>query len=364
MSKITRATARLVDIPVEQKRSDAVQSFLSQETLFVDIVTEDGTTGRGYSYTIGMGGSAVLAMLRDVFLPQLVGLDSRRVEQVWNILFESTRSTAPGAITALALAAVDTALWDANAKRNQMPLSIAAGGHRDRIECYDTEHGWLHLSLPELVDGVNKVRDLGMRAIKVKVGAPTLADDMRRLSAVREAAGDDFDIFVDANQAFTVPEAIRRAAAFESLGIGWFEEPLPADDVAGHATLAAHTSVPIAVGETLYSLRQFRQYIEHDAASIVQVDVARIGGITPWLKVAHLAESANLPVAPHFLMELHVSLATAVPNGSYAEHIPQLTAVTHTPTHVQGGYLVAPTTPGLGIDWDDDALARLTVARA
>ena len=128
----------------------------------------------------------------------------------------------------------------------------------------------------------------------------------------------------DANQLFTVDEAIRRARHFEKLDLAWFEEPLPADDLGGHVRLARSTSVPVAVGESLYSALHFREYLQAGACSIVQVDVARIGGVTPWLKVAHLAETFNVPVCPHFLMELHVALCCAVPNARWVEYIPQL----------------------------------------
>ncbi|HEX5858820.1 MAG TPA: enolase C-terminal domain-like protein [Microbacterium sp.] len=144
-------------------------------------------------------------------------------------------------------------------------------------------------------------------------------------------------------------------------GIGWLEEPLPAEDISGHSRLAASTSIPIAVGESMYSLGQFRNFLEHRATSLVQVDVARVGGITPWLKVAHLAEAFNVDVCPHFLMELHVSLVCAVPNGRYVEHIPQLRAVTTTQLTVCDGHAIAPSSPGLGIDWDQDALDDLRV---
>ncbi|WP_300591030.1 mandelate racemase/muconate lactonizing enzyme family protein [Microbacterium sp.] len=364
MTVITSASAHLVDIPVETVRTDAIQSFQSQETVFVDIATSDGHAGRGYSYTIGTGGSAVLALVRDVFLPQLVGMDVRRTEHIWNTLFASTRATAPGAITSLALAAVDTAVWDVNGRREDTPLWVAAGGYRNELDCYDTENGWLHLSIDELVEGVSAVEASGMRAAKVKVGKPTVHGDVERLRAVRAAVGDDFEIFVDAIQSFTVAEAIRRAAAYADLGIGWLEEPLPADNVAGHAQLARHSAVPIAVGETLYSVGQFQTYVDAEAASIIQVDVARVGGITPWLKVAHLSEAANIPVAPHFLMELHVSLACAVPNGMWVEHIPQLRGVMHNEIAPHAGMVTAPDSAGLGIVWNDAQLAAWSVDTA
>jgi L-alanine-DL-glutamate epimerase-like enolase superfamily enzyme len=169
---------------------------------------------------------------------------------------------------------------------------------------------------------------------------------------------------VDANQAFTVAEARRRAYAYAPLGLAWLEEPLPAEDLAGHVELASVATMPIAVGESIYHPSHFREYLERRACSIVQVDCARIGGITPWLKVAHLAETFNVAVCPHFLMELHVSLTAAVPNGAWVEYIPQLDAITTSRMTMRDGYAIPPDAPGLGIEWDHAAIERAALARA
>jgi len=185
--------------------------------------------------------------------------------------------------------------------------------------------------------------------------------DAARLGAVREAVGPGFEIMTDANQAFTWGNAVRRARLYEPFDLAWFEEPLPADDIDGHVQLVNHTTLPIAIGESLYGIGHFRDYLQRGACSIVQVDVARIGGVTPWLKVAHLAEAYNVPVCPHFLMELHVALAAAVPNGRWVEHIPQLDAITGARMRIEDGRAVPSADPGLGIDWDFAAIEALTV---
>ena len=200
-----------------------------------------------------------------------------------------------------------------------------------------TEGGWLHLETDELVAQAKASQDRGLPGVKIKVGKPRVHEDAERLAAVRDAVGPSMDLMVDANQSLTLAQARRRAAAFEEIDVYWFEEPLPADDVSGHRQLAESTTVPIAVGESLYAPTQFKEYLQQGAASIVQVDVARIGGITPWLKVAHLAETFNVAVAPHFLMELHLPLLCAVPNALYLEHIPQLRAVTTAEIDLRGG---------------------------
>ncbi|MDQ1556900.1 MAG: hypothetical protein QOI02_1902, partial [Actinomycetota bacterium] len=343
-------------------RQDAVQSFAKQETIVVDITTDDGLSGTGYAYTIGTGGHSVLALLRHSLLPQLIGQDSRDIEGLWRMLHNSTRATTVGVITSLALAAVDTALWDLRCLSAGQPLWRMAGGASRSVPLYDTEHGWLQLPTDELVAGAVAAKRNGWGGTKIKVGKPSAVEDAERLRAVREATGPAFDIMIDANQSFTSAEAIRRAAAFSDLDLFWFEEPLPADDVSGHVRLAESTTIPVAVGESMYSIGQFRDYLQRGAASIVQPDVARIGGITPWLKVAHMAEAFNVVVCPHFLMELHVSLVAAVPNGRYVEHIPQLRAITTDEMQIVDGNALAPETPGLGIAWNRDAMEDRRVA--
>lgn len=361
MARIVRADAFLCDIPVERPRTDAVQSFLKQETIFVEVEAEDGGRGTGYSYTIGTGGTSVLELLRSCLLPELIGEEATAVEAVWRKLFGCTRATTVGPITSLALAAVDTALWDLRSTASGLPLWLMAGGaHRD-VALYDTEGGWLHLSTGELVENAVKARANGWAGVKIKIGKEHPQEDVERVGAVREAVGRHMQLMVDANQSMTLAEARRRARLLEPYDLAWLEEPLPADDIEGHAALARSTNIAIAVGESLYSLSQFREYLARGAAGILQVDVARVGGVTPWLKVAHLAEGFNAKVAPHFLMELHVSLAAAVPNSLYAEYIPQLRTVTMAELEIADGQAFAPMAPGLGIPWDREAIERLRV---
>ncbi|HQR12228.1 MAG TPA: mandelate racemase/muconate lactonizing enzyme family protein [Casimicrobiaceae bacterium] len=361
---IERVEILQVNLPPKVARTDAIQSFVTQETPMVRITCADGAVGVGYTYTIGTGGSSVVALLRDHLAPRLIGRDAGQVEAIWKDLFFATHATAVGAITSLALAAIDTALWDLRCRRAGEPLWKLAGGAQAKVPVYTTEGGWLHHPLQQLVDEAVEAKAQGFRGCKIKVGKPSIAEDVARLSAVRNAVGDGFEIMVDANQAFTVAEARRRAHAYEEFMLGWFEEPLPAEDLGGHVELAANATMPIAVGESLYHPAHFREYLQRGACSVVQVDCARIGGITPWLKVAHLAETFNAPVCPHFLMELHVSLSAAVPNGTWVEYIPQLDAVTTSRMAMSDGHAVPPVAPGLGIDWDSAAIDRLAGARA
>jgi L-alanine-DL-glutamate epimerase-like enolase superfamily enzyme len=363
MARITHVEVLLVDLVPKVKRTDAIQSFVSQETPMVKITDADGMVGIGYSYTIGTGGSSVLALLNDHLCPRLIGCEAEQIEGIWRSLFFHTHATTVGALTSIALAAIDTALWDLRCKRAKLPLWRMAGGAQRSVPLYSTEGGWLHIETSALVEDALAVKEKGFSGAKIKIGRPHVAEDVARLSAVRDAVGPAFEIMTDANQGFNLSEAIRRARHYQELDIAWFEEPMHADDVEAHAQLTRSTSVPIAVGESMYSISQFKDYLVRKACTIVQVDVGRIGGITPWLKVAHMAEAHNVAVCPHFLMELHVSLSAAVPNGRYVEYIPQLDEITHSRMAIENGRAVPSDMPGLGIEWDHTAIEAMAVGK-
>lgn len=359
MARIARAELFLVTLEPEVQRTDAIQSFVSQETPILRLTDAEGATGIGYSYTIGQGGAAIVSLLRESLLPRLIGQEAENIERIWRDLLFSTHATAVGAITSLSLATIDTALWDLRSKRAGLPLYRLLGGARERVPTYTTEGGWLHLEIDALVAEALDARAAGFKGSKIKIGKPHLSEDRARLAAVRAVVGDDYEIMVDANQAFTGAEALRRAHMLAEFDIAWFEEPLPADDLEEHVRLAAASPIPIAVGESLYSISQFKDFLSLGAASIIQVDVARIGGITPWLKVAHMSEAHNAPVCPHFLMESHVSLSCAVPNAQWVEYIPQLGALLSNRIRIEDGYAVPDQAPGMGLDWNWSAVESL-----
>jgi len=361
MSTVTKVEICMVDLVPPVKRTDAIQSFVSQETPIVTITDSDGATGTGYSYTIGTGGPAIISLLENTLAPELIGREAECIENIWRDLLLKTHATAVGPITSLALAAIDIALWDLRCKKAGLPLYRMAGGAKKSVPLYTTEGGWLHIPVDELVSDALAMQAKGFAGTKIKIGSPHISTDRVRLAAVRDAVGPEFDIIVDANQSFSRSEAIKRARMLEEFDISWFEEPVPADDIGTHADLSLHTSVPIAVGESMYSLSQFKDYLVQDACSIVQVDVARVGGITPWLKTAHMSEAFNVSVCPHFLMELHVSLVCAVPNAPMLEYILQLDPITKSRLTIENGIAYPPEAAGIGIDWDWDSIAENTV---
>ncbi len=360
MAKVDRVEVLMVDLKPKVTRTDAIQAFVSQETPIVRIHSDEGIVGAGYSYTIGTGGHAVVDLIVRHLAPRLIGRDPAFVEAIWRDLLFHTHATSVGAITSLALCAIDMALWDMRCLKSGRPLHVEAGGAQTSIPLYTTEGGWLQLETSALVEDALAAKAAGFGGAKIKVGRPP-HEDVARLAAVRAAVGADFEIMIDANQAFTVEAAIRRARLYEPFDLAWYEEPLPADDIDGHTRLSATTTLPIAVGESLYSLSHFREYLQRGACSVIQADVARIGGITPWLKAAHLAEAFNVAICPHFLMELHVALGCAVPNARWIEYIPQLDALTSSGMAIRDGRATPSDKPGLGVAWDWQKIERLRV---
>ena len=361
MAKIVNIEVMMVYLTPKVKRTDAIQSFVKQETPIVIITDADGVKGCGCSYTIGTGGSSVISLIVDQLAPLIMGQDAKKIEKIWHDMLFHTHATTVGVITSLAMAAIDIALWDLKSIKANNPLFIEAGGAKDELKLYSTEGGWLHIETVQLVEDTLKMQAQGFRGAKIKISKEFVADDEIRLKSVREAVGDHFNIMVDANQSFSLSEAKRRNKILTKYDIAWFEEPLPADDIWAHQKLTASSGVPIAVGKSIYSLSQFKDYLTLNACDIIQVDVARIGGITPWLKVAHLAKAFNVSVCPHFLIELHVSLCCAINNAPWLEYIPQLDAITHSRIDIKNGIARPSKKPGLGIDWDFEAIARLRI---
>lgn len=353
--RITKVHAELYRIPVHREMHDAIRHFSTMDVIFAHIETNEGVTGYGFTYSIiPHGAREICSIINNSFDELIRDMDPRDHERVWDRMWRSVDWIGRGGVAVLAVAAVDIGIWDLKSKMAAIPLYRILGGHHDRVPVYNTDGGWLNHSVEQLVEETRKIVESGFRGTKIKVGKEDPAEDTERIAAVREALGPHRNLMVDANERFTSAEAIKRARMWEPYNLFWFEEPLPAEDLLGHANLRAHTSIPIALGESLFSRYQFRDYIATGGASILQPDACRCGGITEWLKIAHMADCHNMQVSPHFVMELHLPLVAAIPNGLFVEYIPSLNRVLTKPLDLVDGHFAPSEEPGLGIafDWD------------
>jgi len=352
--KITKVDTAFYRFPAHRKIVDAIQEFTHMEVILATIHTDEGSSGTGYGYTIGRGGRALKVFLDDEFVPLILGEDPADIERIWEKMWWGPHWVGRGGIASLAMAPVDIALWDLKAKLAGLPLYKLLGGYRDRMPVYDTDGGWLNHTQDEIVREATQLVEQGFTGIKVKVGKEKRSEDVARLRAVREVIGPDIKLMTDANLRWTAAEAIARAQLFEEFDLFWLEEPIEADDVLGHEKLRQSTRIPIALGESLYNRHVFKEYLARDAVSILQPDVGRVGGITEWLRIAHMAHSFNVNVSPHFLMELHIHTTCAVPNALWVEHIPFLNRFVVEPLRIEAGYAYPPETPGHGIVFDEE----------
>ena len=356
MAQIAHTGIMMIDLPPKVIRTDAFQTFVSQETPIIPVTDEEGQTGTGYCYTIGSGGLAIISLLKDTLVSRLIDPEAEEIDDIWRDLLFPTHATAVGAIPSWALAAIDTALWDLRCRRAGLPFWQMAGGSKTSVPLYSTEGGWPHISTEDLVADAVTIKEAGFAGSKMKVGKPSIAKDRARLLAVRKAVGDDFMIMVDANQSFLLAKALRQAEIPADVNVHWFEQPIPADDVGDHRERSRHSRVPIAADESMCSLSQFKDHLIYGAASIIQAHTARIGGITLRLKARHLAESFKVLICPHFLMELHESLVCAVPNAPRLEYTAKLDDVSQQPMKIRDGRGIPSDEPSIGIDWSWDII--------
>ena len=324
--------------------------------LFAEITTENGFEGVGFSYSKRAGGPGQYAHAKEI-APTLIGEDPSDIAKIWDKLCWAGASVGRSGMSTQAIGAFDVALWDLKAKRAGLSLAKLLGSHHDSVPCYNTSGGFLHTPLDQLLINAKASIQRGIGGIKLKVGQPDHAKDIERVTAVRKHLGDSTPIMVDANQQWDRPTAQRMCRIFEQFNLIWIEEPLDAYDHEGHAALAAQFDTPIATGEMLTSAGEHWDLIRHRAADYLMPDGPRVGGITPFLKIAGLAEHAGLMLAPHFAMELHIHLAAAYPKQSWVEHFEWLEPLFNERIEIKDGRMLVPTRLGLGVSISEQARA-------
>ena len=371
---------------------DANYTMASKPALLVEVETDTGLVGLGEAAHFGGPLVSTATVIEQELRPHLLGQDPREIERLWELMHRRAYKHARGGIVIAAISGVDIALWDLRGKLAGMPLWRLLGGYRRRVPAYATGGFYAEgKGVRELADEMRAYCRHGFRAVKLKVGRNSgiegsplramadrgvcevsLAEDLARVRAVREAIGPDVRLMVDANGAWDVPTAVRMGRALEELDVYWFEEPVWPDDLAGSAEVASKVAIPIAGYETCsYGTVSFRDYIAARAVHFVQPDVAWAGGLTETLKIAHLAQAANLPLAPHIhgsavAVAAAAHLLGAVRNGSMAEMVfpahPLMGDLVREPLVVDGaGEIDLGERPGLGIELDPDAVKRYRV---
>jgi L-alanine-DL-glutamate epimerase-like enolase superfamily enzyme len=306
--------------PSPEPIRDALQTLPGAGSVEVRVHTDDGLVGRGDAGfgRIRGGPRAVQVIIDEILSPLVVGRDPQLVRQIHDEMLRETEYGGSAGLAMFGIAAVDTALWDILGQAAGLPVHRLLGAARDRVPAYAMV-GWMNYTEDEVRAICAQALEQGFRALKIKVGYPTLEEDVHRVAVVRRVIGRETTLMVDANQALSTAEAIRRGRAFEELGCFWFEEPLPAADLDGYAELARALTIPVATGENLYGRHAFAPFIRGGAVDIVQGDLRRGGGPTEILAIGALADAHRLPYASHGGGPVNLNLLATMPNAIYLE---------------------------------------------
>jgi len=331
----------------------------------------DGVEGIGFCYVGTAGGNIAQAAVEELLAPIVVGQDSSRVEGLWEEMYRETLLHGRAGTVMRAISMLDIALWDLNARAAGLPLCRYLGcWAAEKVPAYASGGYYLEGKTPQkLGEEVASYARQGFRAVKIKVGRLTPAQEEERVAAAREAIGPDIHLMLDVNNAWAdLPTALLYCNRFEKYNPYWIEEPFSPDDIDNHSKLASAIRTSVATGEIEAGRWRFKEILEKRAAKILQTDAAVCGGVSEWRRIAQTAASYGVTVCPHWFHDLHAHLVASAPNGRYVEFFPDdqvlnFRRLINRQLEIENGDLRLPQTPGLGFEFDEKDVANYGLNR-
>ena len=355
---ITNVRSRIVNVPVQKKVVARIGTFASMWFLLVDVETNVGITGSSYLWAFSPSGAAALQKVLQELTEVAIGESPFFSTRLWRRMWERITQWGHKGLTVIGMSAIDVAVWDIVGKALNRPFSHLLGAASDRVSTYASEGLWLTEDMQALAHEAEELVKRGFHAIKLRLGRSRMTDDLEAVRVVRQTVGPDITLMVDANQGWDADYTIRIGRKLETFELYWIEEPIPHDDLSGHARVAAALDTPIASGENVYSPYGFREVIEQHAADILMADVERVGGVTGWMRTAALAEAWNKPLCSHLFPEVSIHLLAASPTACFLEHMPWGSELFQERLEMLDGNILVPTRPGHGFSWDEAAIRR------
>jgi L-alanine-DL-glutamate epimerase-like enolase superfamily enzyme len=357
--KITQIDVDVLRVPVDRPYQAAGRMVDANWHVLARVRTADGVEGIGYIVYPRPDLMVAIGHAARELGQHLLGMSVLEPEAAWDRLARRGDWAGPGGLLHCALAPLDIAVWDANGKTLGQPLHRLLGGVRDRVPTYASDGLWYSLSPSELAASAGRHVAGGFPAVKLRMGREATPEaEVKRVEAVRKAVGPDARIMVDINETWTPVQARRGGRALQEAGIAWLEDPVHHLDFTSLAELRRELEIPVTAGEHLYHLDAFRQLLAARAVDVLILDLARVGGVTPWRKVAALAQAHQVPVCGHVVPEVHVHLVASIPHGHLVEYVPRSEGILQAMPPLERGELVAPSGPGLGLALDEGAVRR------
>jgi mandelate racemase len=346
-----------VALPMTYALGTSRGSVTTAPLLLIDLETEEGVTGHSYLFCyLASAAPAIAAIMEEV--ERVVRGDRVAPLDLWAKLATRFALIGVQGIVRMAMSGLDVAAWDALSRAAALPLATVLGGVPRPIAAYNSCGLGLMSSPEQVADEAEKLLVGGFRAAKLRLGYPTLNEDLAVTRAVRRRIGDKITLMVDYNQALTVAEAVHRGRALDSEGIYWLEEPIRHDDYAGAAALARELRTPIQIGENFSDAAAMAAALSAGAADYVMPDLERIGGVTGWRQAAALAAVHRVEMSSHLFPEVSAHLLAATPTAHFLEYVDWADAILQEPLCIVDGSIIAPNRPGNGLAWNQTAVAR------
>jgi mandelate racemase len=356
--RIRSLKTRGVMVPLKFTLGTSAAIVKAVPLLLVDLLNEDGITGRAYAFCYRPSGAVAMASHLSEAFDLLKGKDATPLDAMQTLSRQFALLGVTGAVR-MALSLLDMAMWDALAQMQHVPLSSLLGSSPKPLRAYDSR-GLGLMEPSRLADEAKSLLEGGLRAVKLRLGYPSLAEDLAALSAVRRSiACHDVEIMVDYNQALTSTEAILRGRELEKEGIYWLEEPISHDDYVASAAVAGELKVPIQIGENFNGPEGLLRAVTARASDYVMVDVARIGGVTGWLHAAGIAAAHGIETSSHLMPEISAHLLCVTPTAHWLEYVDWADAIIEEPLKIRDGLVLTSERAGSGISWDEAKLKRL-----
>lgn len=353
---ITDVDSYVLRQPIGREVGDSRLSITDVYWIVVELETDAGLVGTGWMGSLGFGPDLLAPFIDSQFSDLLIGSDPFETKAIHREMRKQTIYYGELGMSAWPRSAIDVALWDLKAQAVDSPLYRLLGGDEPRVRAYASSMDARH-ERDELAALHGSFAEQGFTAFKTKLGSRTPVDEAKRVLTIREEIGPEADLFVDANQAWTVKETLAVEDEIRDADIGWYEEPISEFDLDGFVRLSSAIRTPIATGEMFYRPERFQQFLQAGAVDIVQPDLIRAGGITGQLRIAELAELHNVPVASHFYYAISAHVIAAATTGMIVEYIPEydIAPMLTEPPVVEDGHVIVPERPGHGYAIDPAA---------